>query len=320
MGGQARGTAGRRQRGLALVLVLWVLTLLSLMAAGFLSETRTETLAARYRVDSAEAEALADAGVHWAIWRLLESGQGRRAGRDEAMEPVPLDGRIWRWAYAGGEVRISVRDEAGKIDLNVAQIGVLRRLLRAVGVDPEAADSFAARIADFRDGDDAARVGGAEDPDYQAAGLPYGAKDGRFHSVDELGQVVGIDRALAARLRPHVSVVAGTGGVDPTAATVVALAAVPGVDREQAASYVAAREAAPPDQPPSPPLGVNFARSPRTEFTIVAEARSANGGVFVREALVRLDRFSQGRPFSIVDWRQRMSRLPAPAPDSAAGS
>lgn len=299
------------QRGLALVLVLWVLTLMSLMAAGFLKETRTETLAATYRVQSARAEAIADAGVHFAVWRLLESGQGARRGASaESVEPVPLDGRVWGWSYGGGEVRISVQDEGGKIDINVVQPRVLGRLLRAVGVEPAAADILAARIADFRDPDDAVSQGGAEDREYADAGLPYGAKDGRFHNVDELGQVLGIDRELAARLRPHVSVTAGTGGVDPTAASLEALMAMPGVDRDQAVRYVRARRNAPPDQPPSPPLGTGFARSPRTEFTIIAEAHGPNGGTFVREARVEIDRFTNREPFTIDVWRQRMEPLP----------
>ena len=34
-------------------------------------------------------------------------------------------------------------------------------------------------------------LNGAEDADYEAEGLPYGAKDGPFQSVEELRQVLG---------------------------------------------------------------------------------------------------------------------------------
>jgi general secretion pathway protein K len=43
-------------------------------------------------------------------------------------------------------------------------------------------------ILDWRDEDDLHLVNGAEDPDYKAAGLPYGAKDGPFDSLEELQQ------------------------------------------------------------------------------------------------------------------------------------
>ncbi len=55
--------AATRGRGIALVAVLWVLVLLSVMAAGFLRDTSVETQVARNLLDNAEARALADAGV-----------------------------------------------------------------------------------------------------------------------------------------------------------------------------------------------------------------------------------------------------------------
>ncbi len=68
------GTGGmwmRGQRGLALVTVLWVLVLLSLIAASSTKTTRTEIYVTRNLIEAAEAEALADAGVYQAIYALL---------------------------------------------------------------------------------------------------------------------------------------------------------------------------------------------------------------------------------------------------------
>ena len=47
----------RGRNGIALVAVLWVLVLLSIIAAAFLHETRTETKLARNLVDNAKARA-----------------------------------------------------------------------------------------------------------------------------------------------------------------------------------------------------------------------------------------------------------------------
>jgi len=57
-----RGPAGRR--GLALVTVLWVLMLLALIAASFTRTTPAGINLARNPIESAKAEALADAGVY----------------------------------------------------------------------------------------------------------------------------------------------------------------------------------------------------------------------------------------------------------------
>ena len=57
------------QRGIALLVVLWVLVLFSLMAASFTSTTRTEINLTRNLIDNAKA--LADAGVYRAVYGLL---------------------------------------------------------------------------------------------------------------------------------------------------------------------------------------------------------------------------------------------------------
>ena len=65
MGGRRRRSGGRvggaPVRGIALVVVLWTLLLLSLIAAGFLAVTRTEVQLAKNAVANARAEALSDA-------------------------------------------------------------------------------------------------------------------------------------------------------------------------------------------------------------------------------------------------------------------
>ncbi len=71
-----------RARGcLALVTVLWVLALLSLIAASFNRTTRTEINLTRNLIEAAEAEALADAGVYQAIYALLHPSKVRGRAR-----------------------------------------------------------------------------------------------------------------------------------------------------------------------------------------------------------------------------------------------
>jgi general secretion pathway protein K len=58
------------RRGIALLAVLGALVLLSVIAAAFLTETRSQTKLARNAVENAKARALADAGVHRAVLAL----------------------------------------------------------------------------------------------------------------------------------------------------------------------------------------------------------------------------------------------------------
>ena len=72
---QAANTV-RSQRGIALVAVLWVLTLVAMIAAGHTVAARTDMSLARNLETAAEAEALADAGVARAIAGLFRNRAG----------------------------------------------------------------------------------------------------------------------------------------------------------------------------------------------------------------------------------------------------
>ncbi len=195
-------TSVRRSRGIALVAVLWVVSLLAAIAASFVTTMRTETVVARNQIDNAEARALADAGFHRAVLALAAEG-----------EALPRDGSLRDWTFAGGRVRTSIQAEAGKIDLNGADEVLLAGLFTAAGADdPEA---LAAAVVDFRDVDSDPLPRGAEDGDYRAAGLAQQAKDRPFERRDELLQVMGINREIYDAVAPSITVYSRSRGIDP---------------------------------------------------------------------------------------------------------
>ena len=104
-------TGPRHERGIALVIVLWVGLLVVAIAGAFIVDTRNSTRLARNFLDNAEARALADGGVHLAIFELVRS--------DTAVQ-WQRDGRLYRRVVPGGTLEIAIEDEAGKIDLNSA--------------------------------------------------------------------------------------------------------------------------------------------------------------------------------------------------------
>lgn len=293
----------RPQSGLALVLVLWVLTLLSLIAAGFLTSSRSEMLAVRARVDAARAEALADGAVHWAIKRLLVQTALADTGQNTA-QLLPIDNRPVVAPVAGGDVRLRVQDMGGLVDLNAAEPPLIEGILVAVGIEPELAGPLADRILDFRDPDDRPRPNGAEDADYRAAGLSYEAKDAPFDRVDELRQIPGMTPEIVQRLAAFVTTLSGARGVDPTVAPATVLAAVPGLVGPQRELILEARREG--RSASGLTSGVNSAlvASSRNSFRITAAAETENGGRFLRVAViqlrsgedrVRIRRWEQGR-------------------------
>jgi general secretion pathway protein K len=322
----------RGRRGLALVAVLWVLMLLSLVAASFMATTRTEVNLTRNQIENARAEALADAGVYRALLgllavrgnfeagddvaRVLESGspaQENRADEPAFPEAWRSDGTVYAWSFGGGAVRMAIQDEAGKIDLNGAADELLRGLFLAaewtgpdgetVGLDAAAADALTDAVRDFADTDDLKRLNGAEDDDYAAAGLPWGAKDTPFAAVEELQQVLGMTPPLYRALAPALTVHTGSKGVDTNSAPRAVLLALPGGEAAAVDAHLAARAEAPKGAGPAF-LGAEglSARSRGRVYTIRAEGRSPGAAVFAREAVVRLGGGARG--FRIEAWKQ----------------
>lgn len=235
--------AHRQQHGIALVVVLWVLILLSTMAAGFSMAMRTEIQVARNAVERAQAQALADAGLNYTVMQLLKPRSRRvtDANAGVAEENWPVDGTWQELEFAGGRVQISVLDEAGKIDLNRADRLLLNGLLTVVGVESEQRGALLDAIEDWRDPDHLSSLNGAEDDDYEAAGLPFGAKDDVFASVTELRQVLGITPVLYQRLLPWVTVYSRQSGISQTVAAREVLMAVPGLDPGQVDTLLQSR-------------------------------------------------------------------------------
>ena len=157
----------RPVRGVALLLVLWVLVLFIGLVAAFALAARTEALQGRYLARSTAARYAAEAGVELAAVHL--------SGPDLARRWVP-DGRPNRVEIEGYTVEVRVLDESAKVDLNVATSELLVGLMTAVGADFDRARQIAGAIADFRDADHLLTPeGGGEDPQYAAAELPSGA-------------------------------------------------------------------------------------------------------------------------------------------------
>ena len=214
----------RSQRGAALLLVMWLILLLSGLVAGYAMSARIESMQGNGLARSVQAREAARAGVEYAVSRMLDADAARRW--------VP-DGRAYRFGFDGAQLEVAMRDESGKIDLNNAAPDLLAGLLRAQGEPAESATRLAGAIVDWRDEDSLVQVaGGAEDANYAAQGLAWGAKDAPFETVAELEQVLGMRPALFRSLAPYVTVHSGAAMPNPAFADGPVLQAL-GVEHPQ---------------------------------------------------------------------------------------
>ena len=286
-------------RGMALLSVLWITGLLAVMAASFASSTRTEARLAHNLMENAKAEALADGGVERAVLGLFEL--------DPQIAWRP-GGGAYAIALGEGEVRIEIEDEDGKIDLNGAPLELIAGLLAVLGLAPDQAQAMAERIGDYRDYDDEPAPQGAEDPDYFAAGLMAGAADREFATVAELLGVLGMTQALYEGMRPFVTVYSGGEGVDLTRARRAVLEALPGmtpalVEQLQSAGPDFDLFEAVEDESLLEQIELYFLPTRDVVFTVRALARTAGGGIFLREAVIELGGTDE-RPYVVHAWRR----------------
>lgn len=267
-------------RGAALLLVLWLLVLLTGLISVFALTARTEGLQGRYLQRSTATRLAAEAGIEVAALHLQ--------GVDPAQRWVP-DGRPNDFRFEGQQIRVRVLDESAKVDLNVSAPDLLIGLFIAVGVDPERARQLTGAVMDWRDSDDLVTVeGGAEDPQYEAAGLPYGAKDRAFETVSELRQVLGFDEALYQKLLPHVTVYSGQARPSPTFASGTVLKAL-GIPPLQIEQTLAQREGRTAGQPAPLPQQVSALAAQGTgTYSISSRATRPDGTMVQIHATVRI--------------------------------
>ena len=287
-----RADRRRKDRGIALVMTLWVLILLGLIAASFLRDSRLGTNLARNITENAKAEALADAGVNRAMLGLLDS---------DPKTAWHANGVQHQFAFGDGVIEIRIFDETAKVDLNRAPAPILLGLLKAAGIDEGRASSLADAINDFRDPDHDRRPNGAEDPDYLAAGIEAGAKDAPFEDAEELMQVLGMKRELYAKISPYITVYSNRSRVNLLTASDFVLGAIPNLTPEQVKKIQADRAQA-----------MQLQRVQSDVVTVRAEAKTSTGGVFVREAVLKRGG-DVASPFQILSWRQGRGRAPEQA-------
>lgn len=287
----------RHQDGVALVLVLWVITLLAVIAGNFAFSMRSEAQIARNLVSSAQARALAEAGVQRA-WL-------------ELMKP-PTDPQRWQanglaheFTFQGGVIRVVLEDESGKIDINSASDALLKGLFVSAGLSEDASASLLDAVLDWRDADKLKRLHGAEEEDYRAAGKNYGPSDAPFETVDELQRVLGMTSELYRKLASALTVYSKQSGINTAVASREVLLAIPGVNPAIVDQYLVQRQGMlATDQKPPPFSGGGAFASGSTGvpvYTVRSEAKLPDGTVYVRSSIARLAQDPR-RPVTVLGW------------------
>ena len=290
----------RRQRGIALVVVLWVVALLALMAVSQTAAVRNETLIVGNLVEAAQARAAAYAGLQLAIADLQKPLPARDMSTDAA---------FYTLHFGSSQLLISISDESGKVDINAAPGTLLDALLEASGVEPGRREALVAAILDWRDRDDLRRINGAEENDYRTAGLDYGPRNAPFQSLEELALVIGFDAQTYHAIADSLTIYSGSASINTAVAPASLLQALSALgDKAEA-------------QPDAGDVGDSSTLSnPRSVsggnvFSIYVEALLDSNVRERIEAVVRLvpTRANSPQRYELLRWREGVApRLPPP--------
>jgi len=270
----------RARSGIALVVALVAIAVLSILAAGLALMMKTELRLAQNAGNDEQIYWLGRSGCELARWVLAQ---------EAAVPNEPYDSlnQIWAGGPGGlgetnsalvglslqdfpvgnGTVSLKFIDLERKININAASPTLLRQVLTVMGVDANDVSVVADSIGDWIDADDMPRTAGAESEFYQTMTPPYDAKNA---PIDDLGELLyirgvtpgmmGLDNTPTIASHPHlgfgnapgqepdykfhlqdVFTPFSTGKININTADLTVLETLPGVDENLAQDIIKAR-------------------------------------------------------------------------------
>lgn len=255
-----REKASAGQNGIALLMVMWVLTILSIIVFSFAYMTKAESQASLAFKRQSAKKFLAEAGIERGIMEIFYRKQNLGAAVvEDGKEVWKMDGTPYKVETENGYFEVMITDESGKLDinnLNDASAIILKNLLVNSGVEDETANTIVDSIQDWVDPDDLVRLNGAEDDYYKSLPNPYSAKNGSFDTLEELllvkgvtphilygdGKKKGIMDFLTVNPKPFQPGLKLNTPINLTAAPREILQALPGIGTDDIAGILTLRE------------------------------------------------------------------------------
>ncbi|MEE9344057.1 MAG: type II secretion system protein GspK [Methylococcales bacterium] len=288
-----------QQTGVALVLVLALTALLTIMAGSYTLSMRRQLDLVRNSRDHSQALALAEAGLSYAQMMLLVNDQQKR---------WRTDGTEYKRPYAGGNFKVKIIEETGKVDINNAQLELLNGLFESIGLEEEQAVEIVDAILDWRDKDDLVRLHGAEKKDYEDEDLPYQPRNDLFQTIEELELVLGITPEIYQKLEQLLTVYSSAAGIDPTKASRAVLMAIPGIDAEIVDTYLTERQTAADNNEPAPPFpaqaGIAFEQQSVDTYSIESQGILNTGATATVFTTIRNPEGNARGPFELLSWKK----------------
>ena len=198
----------KRDRGIALIIVMIIVAALTVIVTGFAYSMRVETKLARNTRFNPDMDWLGRSGVELARYLLSKRAPGEeqmdalhqkwaggsgRIGMDAMAELEPWEELPMTNVKLGnGTFSIKITDMERKLNINSAPEPLLRYILEMHGgVDATDVDVFIDSLRDWMDPDENPGLNGAESDFYLSEYPPYYSKNGPLDHITELKLVQG---------------------------------------------------------------------------------------------------------------------------------
>ena len=232
----------RSERGVALMLVLWLIVVLAAVAAAAVSTVRRQSDVVVNLRAAAQARVAAESGVTVALEELRAAFAATAEFADlPRVYPMAVDRleRLGVQALGDARFQVALVDLNSRIDLNNADEGTLAAFLGTFVGEGEARRLTAA-VMDWRDPDGVPRPRGAEAEAYAASGSGFAPPNRPLRRLEELPHIAGFTEDIAAAIAPYVTVW-GDGRLNVNTASERVLAAFPGIGAQGASTVIGQR-------------------------------------------------------------------------------
>jgi len=198
----------KKNRGIAVIVALVAVTVLTILAGAFAYSMKVETHLASNATHDEQMLWMGRAGVELARYVVaLENKQqydglnqiwagGPGSGSETNGPLMGLSLTDYPVGDEGGTISVKIIDLERKVNVNSAPPKLLNQVLTVMGADAGDITAVSDAILDWVDGDDNQLPGGAESDYYQGQNPPYYAKNAPMDDLSELLMVKGVTDAM----------------------------------------------------------------------------------------------------------------------------
>ena len=221
------------QRGVILIVVLWILVILSVFALGLGHNSRVEIALIKHSIGTLKSRYLAKAGFMYALNQLSKDSAdaemksidtlyqcgitlGEEGSSEELFKKKSLGEGFFEISYKQSNAEeakaiFGFTDEERKININAItnkNYSVIKYLFQLLGIEEDVSNTIAASLVDWHDSDskDTNSPFGAEDDYYQTLTKKYHCKNSMFDHLEEMLLLKGMTQDILKQVKPFLTV------------------------------------------------------------------------------------------------------------------